>query len=132
MSYIDLNWDFSQFDRDNFNRAQASAYIANANAIAARVLASPNANLGLGDLNAADVEVGLASAAIAAHDYRGGYDHARQAYLAVRSAATKARVTVPASNNGWTVLPALKGKPVHKPEYAHIDRYAPGLKRASD
>jgi hypothetical protein len=27
MSYIDLNWDFSQFDRDNMNRYLTSVYI---------------------------------------------------------------------------------------------------------
>ena len=46
MSYVDLNWDFSQFDRDNFNRFHAAGYIVNANAIAEDVLASPNAGLG--------------------------------------------------------------------------------------
>jgi hypothetical protein len=38
MSYIDLNWDFSQFDRDNAARHQAAGYIINANVIAGRVL----------------------------------------------------------------------------------------------
>jgi hypothetical protein len=33
MSYIDLNWDFSQFDRDNMNRYLTSGYINNANTI---------------------------------------------------------------------------------------------------
>ena len=60
MSYVDLNWDFSQFDRDNFNRFDAAGYIVNANAIAGDVLASANASLGLAELDAADVEVGLA------------------------------------------------------------------------
>ncbi len=41
MSYIDLNWDYSQFDLDNANRFQAAAYFKLANAVAADVLASP-------------------------------------------------------------------------------------------
>ena len=40
MSYIDLNWDFSQFDRDNAARHQAAGYILNANVIAGRILGS--------------------------------------------------------------------------------------------
>ena len=46
MSYVDLNWDFSQFDHDNFNRFEAAGYIVNANAIAGNVLASANAGWG--------------------------------------------------------------------------------------
>ena len=30
MSYIDVNWDFSQFDRDNAARHQAAGFIVNA------------------------------------------------------------------------------------------------------
>jgi hypothetical protein len=53
MSYIDLNWDFSQFDRDNMNRFLAAAYTSNANRIAAAVLADPDAAKALGRLRAA-------------------------------------------------------------------------------
>ena len=41
MSYIDVNWDFSQFDRDNAARHQAAGFIVNANVIAGRILAEP-------------------------------------------------------------------------------------------
>ena len=37
MSYIDLNWDFSQFDRDNMNRYLTSVYLNQANAILADI-----------------------------------------------------------------------------------------------
>ncbi len=40
MSYIDLNWDFSQFDRDNHWRTTAASYLTSANAIAELVLDS--------------------------------------------------------------------------------------------
>ena len=41
MSYIDLNWDFSQFDMDNMNRYLTSIYINQANTILAKIYASP-------------------------------------------------------------------------------------------
>ena len=46
MSYIDLNWDFSQFDRDNSDRFLAAAYNEAANRLAAEVLADPDAGAG--------------------------------------------------------------------------------------
>jgi hypothetical protein len=130
MSYVDLNWDFSQFDRDNFNRVHAAGYIVNANAIAEAVLASPNAVLGLAELDAADVEVGLAKARLAIHDYAGTFDHARLAYLHALGAAALASVPVPASDNGWVVAPALRGRSPVGRTYAHVDRYGPGTKRS--
>ena len=54
MSYIDVNWDFSVFDRDNMDRWQAAAHLRSANAIAADVLASGNATAGLAELARAD------------------------------------------------------------------------------
>ena len=129
MSYVDLNWDFSQFDRDNFNRFHAAGYIVNANAIAEDVLASPNASAGLGELNAADVEIGLAKASLIAHDYAAVFDHARLAYLHARRAATLANVNVVASDNGWVVSPALHGKSPVGRTYSYVDRYGPGTKR---
>ena len=130
MSYVDLNWDFSQFDRDNFNRFDAAGYIVNANAIAERVLASQNASLGLAELDAADVEVGLAKASLVVHDYVAVFDHARLAYLHARRAATLASVNLQASDNGWVVLPALRGKSPVGRTYTHVDRYGPGTKRS--
>jgi hypothetical protein len=58
MSYIDLNWDFSQFDRDNAARHQAAGYIVNANVIAGRILRSRNAGRAAQDLASADARVG--------------------------------------------------------------------------
>ena len=51
MSYIDLNWDFSQFDQDNHWRTTAAEYLINANAIAADVLASACAAAGMAALH---------------------------------------------------------------------------------
>jgi hypothetical protein len=130
MSYVDLNWDFSQFDRDNFNRFHGSGYIVNANAIAARILASANAGAGLAELDAADDDVWLAKSSLAAHEYAGLLDHARSAYLHARRAATLAGVTVVASDNGRVVAPVLRGKSPVGRDYAYVDRYGPGTKRS--
>jgi hypothetical protein len=113
MSYIDLNWEFSQFDRDNANRYQATAYIKTANAIAADVLKALTAqgrqqgDDGKGDLRRADAEIGAAKTAMAAHDYVGTFDHAKRAYEYVRKAAAENGVKVTASSDGWKVLPPV-------------------------
>jgi hypothetical protein len=130
MSYIDLNWDFSQFDLDNMNRYQAAAHIANANAIAADVLASPNAKAASADLRSADAEIGLAKTALANHDYEGAFAHAKSAYGYVRAGAAKAGVQVTAGNNGWSVKPTVKpGKGPNKKVYSYKDFYGTGTKR---
>jgi len=121
MSYIDLNWDYSQFDLDNANRFQATAYMKVANAIAADVLASPAANKATGDLQRADAEFAAAQAAMAAHDYVGTFDHAKLGYAYVRSAAAKAGVTVTASDHGWELLPPTHGGKSAQRDYAWKD-----------
>ncbi|MFI5844732.1 hypothetical protein ACIA8K_34040 [Catenuloplanes sp. NPDC051500] len=92
MSYIDVNWDFSQFDRDNSDRFLTAAYNEGANALAADVLASRNARKGTADLYAADLALGLAKKAFANHEYRAAYTFAEEAYNAVVRAAKKAGV----------------------------------------
>lgn len=129
MSYVDLNWDFSQFDRDNFNRFHAAGYIVNANAIAEDVLASANAGAGLAELDAADDEAGLAKSSLASHEYAAFFAHARAAHLHALRAATLAGVNVVASDNGWVVAPRVRGKSPVGRTY-HIDRYGPGTKRS--
>ena len=54
MSYIDLNWDFSQFDRDNMNRYLVTSYINQSNAILGDLVKNPKANLVRGALRGAD------------------------------------------------------------------------------
>ena len=131
MSYVDLNWDFSQFDQDNFNRAQTAAY--NDQRQCHRegcVEKSPRAGDGLPALRRADDEFGIAAARFAAHDYVGAFDHARLGYNHVRTAASDADVTVIASTNGWTVvLPPVRGKG-HQRDYSYVDSgFGPGTKR---
>lgn len=131
MSYIDLNWDYSQFDRDNANRYQATAYIRGANRIAAQVLASPNASRGMTGLHRADDQIGAAKAALAGHDYVGTFNHAKLAYEYVRAAAAKAGVAVEASEAGWSLLPPRREiQGPLKRDYSYQDRYLPTSKRA--
>lgn len=132
MSYVDLNWDFSQFDRDNFNRFTSAAYITNANAIALAIIRSENPSAGLGDLHQADAEIGLAVAQVAAHDYANARQHAVNAYALVRTAATKSSVRIRKAINGWTLLPPGVGAAAsRKTTYSHIDRTGPRSKRSA-
>jgi hypothetical protein len=144
MSYIDLNWEFSQFDRDNANRFQATAYIKTANAIAADVLKSRHGDDddrrgggggdddddGMANLRRADEEIGAAKAAMSAHDYVGTFDHAKRAYEFVRKAAAESGVKVTASTDGWNVLPPVKSKP-HDKRYAYVDKVGPAEHRSA-
>ena len=136
MSYIDLNWDFSQFDRDNAARHQAAGYILNANVIAGRILESRKAGRAAGYLAAADAAVGKAEKAMAAHDYPGTWQAARTAYELVLLGADKANVDVEASYGGWAVQPKVKSKNAGSRNavvgYAGFDRIGPGTKRGLD
>ncbi|MEU4693000.1 hypothetical protein [Actinoplanes sp. NPDC023714] len=76
MSYIDVNWDFSQFDRDNSDRFLTAAYWEAANRLAATV---PQGK-GKTALRTADALLGLASKAFASHEYRAAYALAEKAY----------------------------------------------------
>ena len=86
MSYIDVNWDFSQFDRDNGSKFKAAAYITNANAVAAMIAESRKAKLAADDLAEADALVGDVKAHVAAHVYGDAAAAAVDAYAAVRTA----------------------------------------------
>ncbi|GAA0493507.1 hypothetical protein Ade02nite_21520 [Paractinoplanes deccanensis] len=85
MSYIDVNWDFSQFDRDNSDRWLTAVHWEAANRLAATV---PGGT----DLRAADALLGVAKLAFAKHDYRAAYALSEAAYYKVRDAATRAGV----------------------------------------
>ncbi len=131
MSYIDLNWDFSQFDRDNAARHQAAGYIINANVIAGRVLRSKKADRAKKDLADADEAIGKAKAKMASHDYSDAFWWARAAYESVLRAADRADVKVKASHNGWAVQPKVKNKARHGAgTYGSFDRIGPGTKRS--
>jgi hypothetical protein len=103
MSYIDLNWDFSQFDRDNMNRFLAAAYTSNANRIAAAVLADPDAAKAHARLRAADRLLGAASSSFSGHRYLRASVLAAAAYREVVGAARIVGVPVASSKAGSTV-----------------------------
>jgi hypothetical protein len=130
MSYIDLNWDFSQFDRDNYQRFLTAAYLTNANAIAAEVLASPNAAAAAAELAAADSAANAAAGAFAGHSYAGALANARTAFARTLNAAALANVTVESSEIGWYVLPPGPSRAGGLPAYAYIDVYSRIARRA--
>ncbi len=87
MSYIDLNWDFSQFDRDNMDRFQTAAFIEAANRLAEATLSAERPGRAADELRRADRAIGLAEDAFAAHAYPRAVGTAEGAYeLALRGA----------------------------------------------
>jgi hypothetical protein len=130
MSYIDLNWDFSQFDRDNYQRFLTAAYLTNANAIAAEVLASPGAGAAAAELAAADASAVAAESAFTGHSYPGAVSSAESAFAHTLAAAALAGVTVESSENGWYVQPPSPTVSGGLPRYAYIDVYGRIARRA--
>ena len=95
MSYIDLNWDFSQFDRDNMDRFQAAAQVEEANRLAAQALAGDTPAQSYDELRRADQFVGDAQAALARHDYRQANLAAHAAYVAATEGAEEGGASAP-------------------------------------
>ena len=108
MSYIDLNWDFSQFDRDNMNRYMTSVYINQANAILADIYASSKAGQASSLLTSADNHAALALTAYDAMDYAGAAMHAKLAYEDVLAAAAQIQIQV--EPQSWQADVKAKGK----------------------
>ena len=94
MSYIDLNWDFSQFDRDNMARYLTATYINEANAILPRICKSPRAGRAAGQFAAADAQAGQALTAFAASEWATAAARAKACYDTVLAAATTAGVMI--------------------------------------
>lgn len=117
MSYIDLNWDFSQFDRDNMNRFQTAAQIEAANRLAAEALAAPRASRAYDELLLADLLIGQANWLFGRHDYVGAQRAAIRAYDAVVEGAREAGVDVDASEERarTAVRSARQASTVHTP-----------------
>jgi len=111
MSYIDLNWDFSQFDRDNMNRYLTSVYLNQANAVLASVYASPRAGQVSAALLAADAHAAAALTAYATMDYLGAAGHAKLAYDGVLDAA--AQINVQVEPQAWQADYKAKGASPH-------------------
>jgi hypothetical protein len=92
MSYIDLNWDFSQFDRDNMNRYMTSIYLNQANTILADIYASPKAGQVGSLLMSADDYAAMALAAHDNMDYADAASYAKMAYDSVVAAALQLNI----------------------------------------
>ena len=90
MSYIDLNWDFSQFDADNMNRFQAAEQIESANRLAEEALGADRPGRAHDELRRADRLIGEAKTALAAHDYRAVNVISHAAYQAALEGAGEA------------------------------------------
>jgi hypothetical protein len=98
MSFIDLNWDFSPFDRDNMNRYLTSVYLNYANRILERIYAKPRAADAANLLLAADAQAAQALVAYDIMDYAGAALAARQAYQHVLAAAAQLHVRIEPHN----------------------------------
>ncbi len=94
MSYVDLNWDFSQFDRDNMARYMTATYLNTANAVLARIYKSPRAGQVSGMLTDADADAAAAMTAYDAFDWAGAQLLARDAYDTVMAAAAEINVQI--------------------------------------
>ena len=131
MSYIDLNWDFSQFDRDNSDRFLTAAYAEAANRLAASVLADPDARRAQADLRAADGLLGLSTAAFAAHAYRSGYALAETAYDRVVTAARRVGVDPGSAARAMSAAAeqSRRASELHSP-HEFIDTLAPDSPRS--
>ncbi|MFK4088971.1 hypothetical protein ACI2LF_32955 [Kribbella sp. NPDC020789] len=94
MNYLQVNTDFGQFDQDNLAKFRAAALVEAANALAADVLAAPNADRAYADLIRADKLIGQVKARLAGHEYDVTRELANQAYAAVVDGARNAGVDV--------------------------------------
>ncbi|ADB31138.1 hypothetical protein Kfla_2049 [Kribbella flavida DSM 17836] len=125
MNYLQVNYDFSQFDHDNLNRFRAAASNESANALTAEVLKMPNADRAYADLIRADQLIGQVKNRLTAHDYPTARILARQAYDAVVEGSRKAGVSAEAYETKQRELtrPTPATLPT-KPNPATVDRFA--------
>ena len=110
MSYIDLNWDFSQFDRDNSARHHAAGYALIANRIAGDIQRSRQRDRAAANLVAADRELVAAQSAQGGRDYGSMLTHAAAAYRHVRAGAAQAGVPVVVRKPSTWTVPSSHGR----------------------
>jgi hypothetical protein len=104
MSYLFVNNEYSQFDRDSHARYMTSAYLHAVNTIAAQVLARPGR--ARSELGAADEAALVAAQRFAGHRYEQALAAASSAYDHVLRAAAAAGVKVTASTAGTDLVGA--------------------------
>lgn len=96
MSYIDVAWEFGQFNRDNMYRYEFAGYLNWSNAVLDDVLAHPD-RASVRDLIAAGREhARAAERAFNQWDYLSAATHARMAYEAIATAAQTLGIATPA------------------------------------
>ena len=98
MSYIDLNGDFGQFDRDNMARYLTVGYINQANTILADIYASPRAGNAAAALTAADAHAAASLSEYGGMNYAAAAARAKLAFGRVLAAAAQAGVNVEPQN----------------------------------
>lgn len=108
MSYIDLNWDFSQFDRDNMARYMTILYINQANAILGSIYASPRGGQADAKALSADLDATAALALYGLMKYEEAAARAQSAYKKVLEGAALAGVKV--ETEAWQADYKAKGK----------------------
>src|SRR5262249_35500667 len=94
-----LDYDFSQFDRDNMNRDLTATYINESNSILARIYASPRAGEVSSAISSADQDAAAALTAYQAMQYLTATAYAKSAYGKVLNAA--AQINVPIEPEAW-------------------------------
>jgi len=117
MGYLDLNYDFGQFDRDNMNRNMTAVYLNQANVILGQVVAAPNPGRVSALLRQADVNAAAARTALRSHRYLTAATQARDAYVKVVDSATRLgltlrparRIVCPPVGNAAASLEAIDG-----------------------
>ena len=120
MTYLAVNNDYSQFDRDNHARFLTAAHLQQANAVAAKLPARGRA----ASLRAADDAAASARAHFAAHRYASALREARRAYSLVLARARAAGVDLTPSTAATDLLPRGAGVPAQG-AYARAHVYDP-------
>lgn len=124
MSYIDLNWDFSQFDRDNMNRYMTSIYLNQSNVILEKIYKSPRVTKVSAQLLAADAAAASAVSAYGSMDYLDAVTLAKAAYDAVVDAARTLNVRLePQSWQADYKSKSRNGKFVDGVDYGNRHRF---------
>jgi hypothetical protein len=94
MSYLHLNNDFSQFDRDNMNRYLVAAYINESNSILQRINASPRAREVDAIVSSADLDATAALTHYESMNYLRAATKAKSAYEKIVNAAAEINVQI--------------------------------------
>lgn len=109
MSYLWVNHDFSQFDRDNMNRWQAAAYLESANAILAKIGKRGKDEDTSAALRRADIAAGNAKRSFSDHAYAKAASAAETAYRIVLMTAEKLGLKIVGSDSGTRVRSSDEG-----------------------